>query len=94
MKDTEKLLHILNKENPDIVVSSIGGNFEEQMKFHEELADWLAGKEKRLLYISTVNVFDGDLSKPCTEEDLPVPGTDYGKFKKACEEMKFPKIFS
>lgn len=87
VKETEKLLHILNAENPDIVVSSIRGDFTEQMKFHEELADWLAGKDKRLLYISTANVFDGDLSKPCTEEDLPVPGTDYGKFKEACEEM-------
>lgn len=51
------------------------------------LADWLAEKKKRLLYISTANVFDGDLSKPWLEHDLPIPKSDYGSFKRDCEAM-------
>lgn len=92
IEDTDFLLKILNSENPDIVISSITGDFQKQMEFHATLAEWLAGKDKKLLYISTANVFDGDLSRPWTEADSPVPGSDYGKFKKECEEMLQQKL--
>lgn len=82
-----KLVEILSHEDPEIVVSSIRGNYQAQMNFHKTLANWLAEKEKRLLYISTANVFDGDLSKPWTEDDLPIPESDYGCFKRDCETM-------
>ena len=78
---------ILACENPEIVVSSVRGDYHAQINFHKKLADWLAGKEKRLLYISTANVFDGDLSKPWTENDPPIPKSDYGGFKRNCETM-------
>lgn len=83
----ERLLEILERENPDIVISSIRGDFHAQILFHTKLAHWLAGKDKRLLYVSTVNVFDGDLSRPRTEKDSPSPESDYGIFKRDCEAM-------
>lgn len=86
-EDPERLLEILERENPEIVISSIRGNYQAQMTFHAELAGWLAGKDKRLLYVSTANVFDGDLSRPWTEDDPPMPESDYGIFKRDCEEM-------
>lgn len=86
-EEPERLLSILNKEDPDIVISSIRGDFHAQLQFHATLADWLTGKEKRLLFLSTVNVFDGDLSRPSTETDLPAPGSDYGVYKRDCEAM-------
>lgn len=87
VEETDKLVEILSHENPEIVVSSIRGDFHAQMEFHRILANWLAGKKKRLLYISTANVFDGSLSKPWTENDFPTPESDYGKFKYECETM-------
>ena len=42
--------------------------------------------------MSTSNVFDGNLSKPWTEEDVPVPESDYGIFKRNCECMLQDKI--
>lgn len=36
-------------EDPDIVISSIRGDFQAQLRFHESLAGWLAGKDKRLV---------------------------------------------
>lgn len=87
VENPERLLQILERENPDIVTSSIRGNFQAQIRFHAELAHWLKGKDKRLLYVSTVNVFDGDLSRPRTEEDPPSPESDYGIFKRDCETM-------
>lgn len=82
-----RLLEILERENPDIIISSIRGDFQAQIIFHSELAHWLAEKDKRLLYVSTVNVFDGDLSRPRTEEDPPSPESAYGIFKLDCEAM-------
>lgn len=87
VEEPDKLEKILIQENPDIVVSSIRGNDQAQISFHKALADWLAEKKKRLLYISTANVFDGNLSQPWTEDDLPVPKSDYGGFKRDCEAM-------
>ena len=87
VEDPNKLVEILAYENPEIVISSIRGNYQSQMSFHKTLADWLAKEKKRLLYISTGNVSDGNLSKPWTEYDLPVPESDYGNFKWDCETM-------
>lgn len=86
------LLSILDREDPDIVISSIRGEFQAQLNFHILLANWLAGKDKRLLFISTANVFDGDLSRPWTETDPPVPKSDYGIYKRDCEAMLQKKL--
>lgn len=86
-EEPDKLVEILTHENPEIVISSIRGNYQAQMNFHKILAGWLADKKKRLLYISTANVFDGNLSKPWTEKDPAIPKSDYGSFKRDCETM-------
>ena len=86
-EEPDKLMKILIQKEPDIVVSSIRGNFQAQMSFHEVLADWLAENRKRLLYMSTANVFDGNLTRPWTENDPPMPESDYGCFKRDCEAM-------
>lgn len=90
--DTEKLLEILERENPEIVISSLRGDFQAQYNFHVKLADWLSGKNKRLLFISTANVFDRDMSQPWTEEAQPSPESDYGKYKSDCEAMLTEKL--
>lgn len=87
IEESDKLVEILACEKPEIVISSIRGNYQSQMNFHKTLADWLNKEKKRLLYISTANVFDGNLSKPWTERDLPMPQSDYGIFKWDCETM-------
>ena len=92
-EDTDRLLEILEQENPQIVISSINGAFVPQYTFHTVLADWMSKEpSKRLLFISTANVFDGDLSQPCTEQTPPNPESDYGKFKRDCETMLMEKL--
>lgn len=92
ISDVSRLLNILNLTDPDVVVSSLRGDFDTQMKFHEILADWIKDNSisresaKKLLFISTTNVFDGDLSRPWTEKDVPLPESDYGIFKRDCEK--------
>lgn len=89
IEDTELLTETLERENPDTVISSLRGDFGKQMKFHRALADWLKAKNKGLIFISTANVFDGDLSCPHTEADVPIPESEYGIFKRDCENMLF-----
>lgn len=92
VEDPEGLLEVLRREDPDIVISTVRGDYQAQMVFHETLADWLTGKEKRLLYVSTANVFDGNLSQPWTEADPPAAESDYGVFKQNCEAMLRRKL--
>lgn len=92
VEEPERLLTVLDAEDPDIVISSIGGDFQAQPRFHEMLANWLAGKDKKLLFVSTANVFDGDLSRPWTEADPAVPRSDYGIYKRDCEDMLQRKL--
>ena len=40
-EEPNKLAEILTLEKPDIVISSIRGNFQAQINFHKALADWL-----------------------------------------------------
>lgn len=91
-EEPERLAEVLRQEDPEIVISTIRGDYPAQMSFHEMLADRLAGKEKRLLYVSTANVFDGDLSRPWTEADPPAAESEYGVFKQNCEAMLRRKL--
>ena len=91
-EEPDWLREVLGWEEPDIVISTIRGDFGAQMRFHETLADWCARRDKRLLYVSTANVFDGDLSRPRTEADPPCPESEYGAFKRDCEEMLYRRL--
>lgn len=87
VEEPGRLAEVLDREAPEIVISSIRGDFGQQMAFHEALAEGLAVSGARLLYVSTANVFDGDLSRPRREVDEPTPESEYGVFKRDCEAM-------
>ena len=88
VSDLPKLQAILAAIDPDIVISSIFvRDYPAQMAFHRELAEWMRGKEKRMIFISSVSVFDGDMTRKFTERDVPRPCSEYAVFKRDCEEM-------
>lgn len=92
VEEPQRLPKVLEHENPEIVISTIRGDFRAQLRFHEMLADWLAEKDRQLLYVSTSNVFDGELSRPHTESDPPAAESEYGIFKQKCEAMLSKKL--
>jgi dTDP-4-dehydrorhamnose reductase len=47
VEDTERLLDILNREIPDIVISTLVGAFDAQLKYHDILGAWLKNHGKR-----------------------------------------------
>ncbi|WP_310200691.1 sugar nucleotide-binding protein [Neobacillus niacini] len=87
VQQIDKLKEILNSIQPDIVISCLRGEFDQQLKFHNELALELVNTKSRVYYVSTTNVFDGDFSKPHLETDIPIAESDYGKYKIDCENM-------
>ncbi|WHY78634.1 sugar nucleotide-binding protein [Neobacillus sp. WH10] len=87
VKQIDKLKEIISTIKPDIVISCLRGEFDQQLRFHKELAKELQKNSSRVYYFSTTNVFDGDLSRSHTETDIPTAESDYGKFKINCENM-------
>ena len=87
IQDKGTIKEILHAVQPDIIVSSIRGDFDEQFTFHQNVAEAIKNKATALYYFSTANVFDGDLSRHHSESDAPIADSDYGHFKINCENM-------
>lgn len=86
--DNNTLIKILETLNPDIVISSIRGDFFLQLETHHIIAKFLEkDKNKKIIFISTSNVFDGALEDVHTEMDIPKANSDYGRFKIECEKL-------
>ena len=85
--EPQSIVPLLEETRPDVVISSLRGDFTLQLEAHGLAADFLRQRGGRLLYLSTANVFDGDLSRPHYEGDAPCSDTTYGQFKIACERL-------
>lgn len=78
---------LLERVRPDLVISCLRGSFPHQLSVHEAAADYLADRDGKLIYLSSANVFDGELGRPHFETDPPCPISPYGAFKAQCEEL-------
>ncbi|MDQ0417540.1 dTDP-4-dehydrorhamnose reductase [Croceifilum oryzae] len=87
VQHVDKMKEIMDTIKPDVVISCLRGDYDQQFTFHEELARSIKNQNTKLYYFSTTNVFDGDYSRPYTETDTPIAESDYGKFKIKCENM-------
>lgn len=87
IREEESIRKILNAVQPDIIISSLEGDFGEQFAFHQNLAEAIKNKTTMLYYFSTANVFDGDMSRHHSESDAPIADSDYGRFKINCENI-------
>ena len=87
ISDVSGLTHILKNTAPDLVVSSLNCDFAQQLTLHRHLAQHLQKTGGRMVFVSTANVFDGDVRGQHREGDKPYPISSYGKFKQACETL-------
>ena len=91
--DSIGLVTLMETINPDLVVSSLTGNFEQQLSVHQTLENYLRKNTSgRMIFISTANVFDGDVRGQHSEKTAPHPISSYGKFKQNCEEFLQDKL--
>ena len=59
----QAIVPLLERVRPDVVVSCLRGEFSRQLEAHRLLAEFLSRHHGTLVYLSTANVFDGDLSR-------------------------------
>ena len=85
---------ILEDIKPELIISSLTGNFIQQSTAHRQMADYLSKTGGRMVFISTCNVFDGDVRGNHLESTLPYPLSSYGSFKQSCEELLLYKLNS
>ncbi|MCH5340468.1 MAG: sugar nucleotide-binding protein [Acetatifactor sp.] len=78
---------LLKQVHPDIVISSLRGDFEKQLITHEYVAKYLMANNGRLIYLSTANVYDSSWDQPHYEDDARNSNSDYGQFKIQCEDL-------
>lgn len=87
VENPDKIRPVLQKVRPDLVISSLRGDFDRQLTVHKIIADYLSANHGKIIYISTANVFDGSCEKPHYEEDHRNSDSDYGQFKIQCEDL-------
>lgn len=83
--EIDKMKNIIQSIKPNLIISCLRGDFEQQLLFHKELALEIENTRTTLYFFSTANVFDGDFTKHHTELDTPLAASPYGAFKIDCE---------
>ncbi|MBS3737684.1 MAG: sugar nucleotide-binding protein [Psychroflexus sp.] len=78
--ESEPLTPILNDIKPDIVITSFKGAFPAQVEAYQELISYVVRHRKKLMLISTSNVFDAFTNYPSYEYDKTLSGSIYGRF--------------
>jgi dTDP-4-dehydrorhamnose reductase len=82
------LQDILIKTDPEIIISSLRGDYDKQLLLHKTAAQHLANKKNaKFIYISSANAFDHSVETPHYESDMPSAESAYGIFKVTCEKM-------
>jgi dTDP-4-dehydrorhamnose reductase len=91
--EEDNLDTILKKVKPAIIISSLRGGYELQLTAHEQLCDYLNDNHHiKIIYLSSMNVFDGKFKLPSYENDKVLAESDYGKFKISVERMLLKNI--
>jgi dTDP-4-dehydrorhamnose reductase len=79
--ETEFVSLLLNELAPDIIISAIRGDFTAQVHSHFEIIEYLIRFQKKLIFISSANVFDVFTNYPSYEYDKTLSDSVYGRFK-------------
>ena len=83
----DAIIHVLETVEPDVVISSLRGDFIYQLEAHRRMAEFLKESGGRLYYLSSANVFDAFTNKAHVESDETGSISEYGQFKIRCEKM-------
>lgn len=78
--ESEPISPILKKSQPDIIITSFKGTFPAQLECYQELITYVVRHRKKIMFISTSNVFDTFTNYPSYEYDKTLSTSVYGKF--------------
>lgn len=86
--EKNSITQILNQVQPNIIISSLQGDFKAQYRTHQEINNYtLAAINCKIIYLSTVNVFDAKGEFPSYENDTLLAESNFGKFKISIEKL-------
>jgi dTDP-4-dehydrorhamnose reductase len=91
--EEDDLFEILEIVKPDIIISSLRGDFSKQVIVHQHLAEYIMKNKSKLIFLSSANVFDAYSKFPSYEYDKTLSTSIYGHFKIKIENMllRLPK---
>ncbi|WP_026916128.1 sugar nucleotide-binding protein [Christiangramia portivictoriae] len=79
--EKENVSILLENIKPDIILSCLRGDFDAQIHMHFEIIDYLLKFQKKLIFLSSANVFDAFTNYPSYEYDKTLSQSVYGRFK-------------
>ncbi len=91
--EKDDIYEILEAFKPNIIISSLRGNFSTQILAHQHIIEYVKQNKCRLIYLSSSNVFDAYSKYPSYENDKTLSESVYGRFKIKIENaiMRLPK---
>ena len=91
--EEDDIFQVLKKIRPQIIISSLRGNFASQIQAHQHLAEYISENDCKLFFISSANVFDAYSKYPSYENDKTLSESIYGRLKIKIENMllRLPK---
>lgn len=87
ISEIDKMIDFIEKNEPNIIISCLRGDFNVQFEAHLKIIEKIKATSTRFIFCSTTNVFDGDVARHHSENDLPIAESDYGQFKINCENL-------
>ncbi|MCH4823025.1 sugar nucleotide-binding protein [Gramella lutea] len=79
--ETENIEILLENLKPDVIISSLRGNFDAQIATHFSIINHIIKHNAKLIFISSANVFDAFTNFPSYEYDKTLSLSVYGRFK-------------
>jgi len=79
--ETENVEILLENLQPDIIISSLRGNFDAQISTHFSIINHILKYDSKLIFLSSANVFDAFTNFPSYEYDKTLSQSIYGRFK-------------
>jgi dTDP-4-dehydrorhamnose reductase len=91
--EEDDIFEILEITKPDIIISSLRGDFSKQVIVHQHLCEYIMKNKSKLIFLSSANVFDAYSKFPSYEYDKTLSNSIYGHFKIKIENMllRLPK---
>lgn len=80
-QETENIEILLQNLKPTVIISSLRGDFNTQVRTHFSIINYIVKNECKLIFISSANVFDAFTNYPSYEYDKTLSQSVFGRFK-------------
>lgn len=91
--EEDDIIQVLEKIKPQVIISSLRGDFHKQIQIHQHLVEYISQVNCRLIFLSSANVFDAYSKYPSYENDKTLSESVYGRLKIKIENilLRLPK---